>query len=990
MIAKQGDNFNLHISEVDIKMLSHLEHLIVRKKEARNLLSGMELTGKIEDLYIRNINKNLQAVANFSAFNNHFSHGIPGLENVSGGLSYVDNYLAVNFNAKAGLLDFDELFVQAFPYDSLTGELNVAFDEFGWALTVDELALISKDINLSAQVKVEAPLDGEVNLALLANISNGNAGLVGRYLPLPIMSDDLVKYLNDAVVSGRVEDAQVLINGPIAHFPFTDGSGIFVVDAELSEAEFKFVEDWPAITDFVANLNFTNNSMMITGRGGSLTGLDVTGVEAGIADLALGQILTVDADIKPTPTNYIGDLMNQSPFADSVGSVLEQLQVAGQVTGEFHLNLPLNDNDQALASGSIIFANNEVSLKTPDMHFSEVQGQLNFANDKIDTQDLELTWHGLPIALDIQGQDKTNYYDTDIKLTALWQEDKWLSYVPEKLSRYTQGQLPWQGHLSLHQHHQGGFSYNGNFLSDLKGTQLKLPSPYEKSQQQENNLAIEVSGEMTTSKLVVNYGDKMYFSGLLDHESTSFTRANLMLGEGSMALPSDGFHITTKLGKTEFAQWQPLISDILDSINAPIAKDDHSANEQVANVPLLAKPKRIRGSIAQLTILGQALNNVSFNLLDKSQWWLLQLNAQETRSQIKIYPDWLSQGLDINAEFLKLPVDDIEQSAKKIVTEHAINKAENDIVFANIPPLKFHCDSCAIGDLSLGVVDLEVSRPAADRIEFKDFKASRDKSSLTLSGQWLHNDKESTTSLSGALSVADIETELQALSFDSIIKDSGAKVDINLNWPGGLHDFAIAHASGDIKAKLDDGYLADVSDKGARYVSVLSLQSLVRKLTLDFRDIFSDGMFYSSITGDYQLQQGIFKTENTEMNGAAGNLFMTGHTDLITGELAYDMSYKPNLTSSLPVLAWIITLNPVTFLAGVAIDQVIKSQVVVSEFKFELTGTVDEPNLKEVNRKSKNISVDTKESKKNNNLNEVPSDKVPSTKATDNNKVTDD
>jgi uncharacterized protein (TIGR02099 family) len=989
MLAKQGEDFSFHLSAIDLKMLAQLTPLLVAKQATRDLLADMNLTGKVADLYVRHIDNSMQAVADFSAFHNDFTHDIPGLDNVAGDLSYVDNYLAVNFNAKAGQLDFDKAFVQAFPYESLSGGLNVAFDERGWALTVDELAFISKEVNLSAQVKVEVPLDGEVNLALLANISNGNAGLVGRYLPLTVMSDDLVTYLNDAVVSGRVEDAQVLINGPIARFPFTDGSGIFVVDAELSEAEFKFVEDWPAIKEFDANLNFTNNSMMITGRDGSLTGLDVTGVEAGIADLALGQILTVDADIKPTLASYIGDLMDQSPLKDSVGSVLEQLQVAGQVTGKFHLNLPLNNSDQALASGEIIFTDNEVSLQTPTMNFSGVKGQLNFANEKIDTQNLELFWHGLPIALDIKGQNKTDYYDTDIKLTAIWQEDSWLNHVPEQLRPYTKGSLAWQGNLSLHQHHQGGFSYNGNFSSDLKNTQLLLPSPYEKSLQQENNLTVELTGEMSQSKLVLNYGENMFFSGVLDHQKTAFTRANLMLGQGSMALPEDGFHITTQLGETDIDKWQPLISDILDSISAPSTKTGNANDAHLANnVPLLAKPKRIRGSITKLNILGQALNNVSFNLLDKSQWWLLQLNAQETRSQIKIYPDWLSQGLDINAEFLKLPVDDIEQSAKKIVKEHAVNKAENDIIFANIPPLKFHCDSCAIGDLSLGVVDLEVSRPAADKIEFKDFKANRDKSSLSLSGQWLHNDKESITSLSGELSVADIETEMQALSFDSIIKDSGAKVDFSFNWAGGLHDFAIAHASGDIKAKLDDGYLADVSDKGARLFSVLSLQSLVRKLTLDFRDIFSDGMFYSSITGDYQLQQGIFTTENTEMKGTAGNLFMTGHTDLISGELAYDMSYKPNLTSSLPVLAWIVTLNPVTFLAGVAINEVIQSQV-VSEFKFALTGTVDDPSLTEVNRKSKNISVDTKQPKKLNNL---PNDKVPSAKTMVNNndKVTDD
>jgi uncharacterized protein YhdP len=121
-------------------------------------------------------------------------------------------------------------------------------------------------------------------------------------------------------------------------------------------------------------------------------------------------------------------------------------------------------------------------------------------------------------------------------------------------------------------------------------------------------------------------------------------------------------------------------------------------------------------------------------------------------------------------------------------------------------------------------------------------------------------------------------------------------------------------------------------------------------------------MFYSSIQGDYQLQQGVVTTNNTEMKGTAGDLFMQGHTNLISGDLHYDLSYKPNLTSSLPVLAWIASsANPVFFAAGVAIDQVIKSQV-VSEFLFELSGTIADPIFEEVERKSKNISVDNPKS----------------------------
>ena len=981
MLAKQANDFSLHLSEIDVAMLAQLTPLIVEKQETRNLLSEMTLTGKIEDLFIRNQNNTLQIATNFSGFNNSYSHGIPGLENVSGNLSYADNYLSVDFDAEQGRLDFDKLFVQAFPYQKLSGQLNAVFDDKGWTLTVEELDFLSKEINLSAQVNVEAPIDGEVRLALLANVSNGNAGLVGRYLPLPIMSENLVNYLNAAVVSGRVEDAQVLINGPISRFPFTDGSGIFVVDAELSKSEFKFVDNWPAITDFVANLNFTNNSMLITGRGGELTGLDVTGVRAGIADLANGQILTVDAEIKPTQTRYIGDLINQSPFKDSVGSALEQLQISGEVTGEFHLNLPLNNNEQALARGLINFDNNKVALQAPQMDFTEVQGQFIFSNDKISTKDLQLMWQGLPITLDISGMDKADYYDTDINLAALWQESTWLSFVPEKLRRYTQGELPWQGSLSLHQHHQGGFSYSANFDTELNETRLLLPAPYQRDANQENALSVKINGDKEQSNVVLNYGDKMHFSGVLEHQNVAFTRANLMLGEGSMALPGDGFHITTKLAQVDFSKWQPLISNILDSINQPSTdaeQDNLKSVEQVNSIPFLAKPKRIRGSIGQLSLLGQELNNVSFNLLDKPQWWLLQLNAKETRSQIKIYPDWLVQGLDINAEFLTFPQEkentDIE--ATVAVINQQPDRAENDIIFAEIPPLKFHCDRCVIGLVNLGEVDVNIKRIDQQTIEFKNFTAKRNKTSLNLDGSWLHNEQASITTLVGNLSVDDVEAELKAAGYESIIKDSGAKIDVNLNWEGGLHDFMLSHLNGTVNGRLDDGYLADVSDS-ARIFSVLSLQSLVRKLTLDFRDIFSDGMFYSNIKGNYQLDQGLLTTDNTKMNGTAGNLFMTGNTNLVTGELDYEMSYKPNLTSSLPVLAWIATsLNPVTFLAGVAIDQVVRSQV-VSEFKFELTGTVDNPDFKEVDRKSKNISIEgavpTEDAKQDESIIETPS-----------------
>ena len=286
-----------------------------------------------------------------------------------------------------------------------------------------------------------------------------------------------------------------------------------------------------------------------------------------------------------------------------------------------------------------------------------------------------------------------------------------------------------------------------------------------------------------------------------------------------------------------------------------------------------------------------------------------------------------------------------------------MNDLESQIDFTQIPNIKLHCERCQIGKLNLGEVNFSIERSDESTMEIKNFTAKREQGHLNLSGKWLQNEGKSVTSVLGDFALKDIEYELEQLGFGSIIRDSGGKVDFNLDWQGAPHEFSFAQLNGDIKAKIDDGYLSEVSDK-ARIFSILSLQSLVRKLTLDFRDIFSDGMFYSNIKGDYHIEKGIVYTNNTKMDGTAGNLYIKGNTDLTLGKLDYKMSYKPNLTSSLPVLAWIATstFNPVTFLASVVLDNVITSKV-VSELDFELTGSIENPTFKEVNRKSRDVTV---------------------------------
>jgi uncharacterized protein YhdP len=57
---------------------------------------------------------------------------------------------------------------------------------------------------------------------------------------------------------------------------------------------------------------------------------------------------------------------------------------------------------------------------------------------------------------------------------------------------------------------------------------------------------------------------------------------------------------------------------------------------------------------------------------------------------------------------------------------------------------------------------------------------------------------------------------------------------------------------------------------------VLSLQALPRRLTLDFRDVFSEGFAFDFVRGDVTIEQGIAATNNLQMKGVNAAVLMEG------------------------------------------------------------------------------------------------------------------
>ena len=953
-IEQNKANTQAYLSAFELVGLSQLLPLFVDNKTVKQLVHGIMPEGELSNIFVNHNNNNnnneYAVVADISMLSSAYYQGIPGIKNLSGQLISKGPRLQLSFTAQDGDLDFKQHFVAPIKYQSLTSTVDVFIESDAWQLSANQILFTSELVDVKAELFVKSAPDENVSMALLANVIGGNVTQADVFYPQLLMGNELINYLNNSLVKGQLAQTQVLFNGPLDKFPFKNNEGVFVVDAELIDSSFKFDSEWPSIDNFNANLNFTNNQMLITGRSGSLSGIDIKGVEASIADLADEQKLLVEAQFIDTSASLITELMNQSALADTVGLTLNHLTIDKTVSGDLHLTIPLNDPDNSVAKGRVDFKDNSLSLLSPNMEFSELNGSLFFKNGQLHSDSLDLVWRDLPLNLQVKSNKRTSSYVTDIALNAVWQNSAWQAQVPEQLLPYGRGTLEWQGNLEMTLFDQGNFQYALNMASDLVNMHSYLPAPYDKEEQQRRPITIAVNGSDTESVITAMLDDSLNFYGKIDHQSIAFTQAHLVLGKEQMLLPTEGFYITSNLEKVSLAQWQPFIKDIMTSV------EQQSINVQSTDKSLLNFPKRVRGDIGSLDIFGQKIHQVSFDFEDQISWRLLEINAEELRANIKFYPDWQQQGIDIDADFIRLELADSQSNDESShFTAKLTQLRDYNRLFTSIPPTRFRCQACKVNAVDFGKVSFNLLRKKPTELVLENFIAQRADNILHFQVNWLQEGDQAFTAINGDFSSKDIETEIERLGFSSTIRDSRFDSSFSFDWQGSPFDFTWPVLNGKISALVGEGVL-DVDDEGARLLSLFSLKTLVRKLKLDFRDIFSDGMFFEELKGDFTIDKGVLYTKNTAMKGAAGDLSVKGNTNLVTEQLDYSMYYKPNYSANLPALAWIATLNPVTFLAGVALDGMITSQV-VSEIKFEVTGDITAPSIKKIAGKNQTISV---------------------------------
>jgi uncharacterized protein YhdP len=219
-------------------------------------------------------------------------------------------------------------------------------------------------------------------------------------------------------------------------------------------------------------------------------------------------------------------------------------------------------------------------------------------------------------------------------------------------------------------------------------------------------------------------------------------------------------------------------------------------------------------------------------------------------------------------------------------------------------------------------------------------------SALVGSGLWKQGES-SRTSLAFKLDVSDVGQFLDRFGSPDHVKGAHGKLEGALNWNGDPLTLDYATMAGSLKMEVEDGQFLEIEPGIGKLVSLMSLQMLPRRMTLDFRDVFSKGFQFDSISSSMAIERGVMAVKEFHMRGPAADVRMSGQVDLALETHNLTVKVIPQFGDSASTVVGL--LHPVVGVATLIAGRLLKNPLgQMFAYDYTITGTWSDPKVEKV------------------------------------------
>lgn len=913
----------LQANALELAPLVQLADRLPLSSTLRKTLVGYAPAGGVYDLTMR-WNGNLPDVKSY-ALRGRFHElslqrqgAVPGFSGFSGNIDGTEKGGMLHVASQKASLDMGDLFRERLRFDTLTGQLGWTNTAQGLELRFSNFAYANTDLSGTLFGSYRTAADGPGVADLTGHLTRGTAQHVTDYMPLTLAKGSRA-WLDRAFSTGSSNDVRFRLKGDLKNFPFADEkSGVFEVAAKISDGTVHYGDDWPRITGIEGDLLFRGQRMDINVRQAMINNVNLGKVRLQIPDLVHSdEVLQISGEAEGATSDFF-DFIAKSPVHGMIDGFTDGMQAQGRGRLGLKLTLPLRALKNTRVSGTYQFVNNQL-VEPGFPPLEQVNGRLEFTETSVRVPSATAVFLGGPLtvsagsqrdaAVSIQFQGRIN---ADAARRAGGSE--WL--------RHIRGATDWRGTLTM-RNKRVDFAVD----STLQGLAVNLPAPLAKSAAE--TLPLRVERRYTGAqqdRVAVSIGSlaSAVFLRRSEGGNTRIERGTVRFGEGAAAEPDQpGMVLTGAIKALDLDGWLAVLGESTPGGGLTVSAADLRIGELEwfdRRFAALALTATQQTGVLQLTAKGRDVEGTA---------------------------SWRPQGKGrLTARLRRLTLPAREEPA--VPPAQAVAVAP-DAKPPELPAFDVVIDEFQIAERALGRLELQATPQNRDwRIE--RLRLTNPESALNLDGTWQAWLTQPGTQVNVRLEVSDVGKFLTRLGYPEGVRRGTAKIEGTLAWAGSPQRIDYPTLTGNFVLDAGKGQFVKLEPGIGKLLGILSLQSLPRRISLDFRDIFSEGLAFDEIVGAIKVVKGVASTDNLRIIGPAARINMSGQVDLVKETQVLRVKVNPQISDTVSVAGALIG-GPVAGLAAFIAQKLLKDPLdQIASYEYDVTGSWADPLVSKVER----------------------------------------
>lgn len=873
-----------------------------------------------------------------------------GFTNLSGTITANHEGGQITLDAPGSTLSFPGIFFEKdFQLDTLQMQASWT-NKPKLEFKVENLQISNRDA--SAQVHGGWSDTGELGtLEVRGDLHYLRASAAHRFIPIVAGGKPTNDWLKAALQGGIAREGKVDLYGPLTEFPYVnqkDKGYIFRISGLAEDVKLDYVPtyqkdkngnwiagEWPVFEKINGQLVFEGMSMWIHAQSGVSMGATVTDVTAEIPSYTAPGLPLIIKGQSQTSLQNMAQWVNHSPVSAMIGDPFVGTKATGDASLELILNIPITDLEKTEVSGTVHLNGNMIAMKNvPEM--TQAKGSVTFTEKGLWASELTAQIYGCPTTGEISTDEKGK-----IRITAL------ADATPEAAGKIIDSPAI----ASLLTHFEGvtpvktiveiDRGVDIHVTSDLVGIKGNAPAPFNKAQNNAWPLQFDfencAQNEHCASKMKLALADVL---GMELHYAS--TKQGLRTQKGVLSvgkrLPlsptADGLALYIQTPTFKWEDWESILTQSNDALMADPKREMKALDLNLASI-----------QIGQLGYKGLNFDAVKVNAKAfPSGAWSGSIASTLAKAQFNFTPRTSHSHplVTANFDYLHIPRPEIVDEAMKAAPKETQSLPS---VALTIKDLRF--EDYELGELKLWAEN-EGKGPST-LWNLKEFSLSNSDATLSASGSWNAGQrKNSQTSLEATLDVTDLGELLERFKLAHVINDGSGQLHTNLTWNGAPVDFNTETLNGTISTALASGQILQVEPGAGRLMSLLSLQTLLRRLTLDFRDVVGQGFVFDRIIANNTITNGVMKSNNFRIIGPQATILAEGTMDFNNMTQHSKVTVLPDISLGGASLALAVA-NPIlgvgSFIAQLALQAPL-SELLSTE--YEISGSLEDPVITKV------------------------------------------